>query len=171
MDFFLASIERCLTYFRTDPSDQPTDEELSRAETNAMGLIIRLRTCQNHMREQFPHHTHAIRAVRLIDEVRQALRDDNNGVFPDELLTLWCEKRDYFRDKDIFAAPEEKEAMRKVWNRWNNRDELHKQFWALNLDGSSNDFMSVYPVAEERILQVERCLTEWLKNHKNGQLY
>ena len=153
--------------FLTESSDQPTDWEIFHAGSHAFHVIFMFEKCKCLIPEHFPHH---IDVVRLINEVLQALRDDHGGVLPYEALEIWEDKRGrYMHDRSIFTTPEEKQAMVKIWERWNNMDRIKEEFWAFPI-GNFDFFDRPWALPEERILQLRLCLLDWLAKRKAGQI-
>ncbi|KKZ68694.1 hypothetical protein EMCG_05729 [[Emmonsia] crescens] len=160
---------QCCIEFFTANTDQPSNSEITKAFGNAYDTIWALRECKTLFRRRTRLNADA---RRLVDEVLQALRDDHGGMFPQELLWFWYERRcRRIRDRRIFATPEEKKAMVATWERWNDRDKLKEQFWAFMPDEPGGDITSQRFLPDERTLQIIQCLRGWLEKRKTGQAY
>ncbi|KLJ06298.1 hypothetical protein EMPG_10282 [Blastomyces silverae] len=156
-------------FFTPNTTDLPTRNEISAAFYNAVEITAALDTCKHRFNWYNPPFTHGI---QLVEEVHQALRDDHGGVRPRDVLYIWLDQRDsWIRDHRIFATLEEKKAMVALFERWNDRDRLKKQFWGLMLDDRNNGVLHYRYFTHERSLQVYQCLREWLEKRKAGQVY
>lgn len=157
------------SFLGIEPDDQPTKKQIYDAENNAACFTLELRKCQRYMRRLFSSHTDAEHAARLIAEVLQAVLEDHDGDPPYKVFHDWCKQRHHLHDKDIFATPEDKEAMVKIWERWNDKNRVLESIQVVVL--ANEDFTSCHPVSEERILQIKQCLQDWLQKRKVGLAY
>ncbi|PGH06036.1 hypothetical protein GX51_02627 [Blastomyces parvus] len=155
--------------FTPNTTDRPTYQEISNAHSNAYVIIRELNICKTRFEQYSPPFTQGIQAV---DEVLQALRDDHGGDLPEKILGFWSRQRlRQVRDHRTFATPEEKKAMVAIFERWNDRDRLKKQFWGLMLGDPDNGVLYHRYFTHERSLQVYQCLREWLEKRKAGHVY
>ncbi|PGH28547.1 hypothetical protein GX50_08718 [[Emmonsia] crescens] len=160
---------RCCIEIFTESTDQPSNSEITKAFGNAYDVIWRLGQCKTLFKRRSRPNTDAI---RLVDEVLQALRDDHGGMSPEDLLRFWYERRcRMHRDRRIFATPEEKRAMVATWERWNDRDKLKERFWAFMSGEPGDDITPRRFLSEEHSLQIIQCLRDWLEKRKVGQAY
>lgn len=61
-----------------------------------------------------------------------------------------------------------------IWERWNDRDRVRQQFWALklgDLDDRYDCFFRPWRPPDERVLELRRWLEDWLQKRKTGQVY
>lgn len=162
-----AWVARRLEYLTTN--DEPTTREIKHALSDVTIIMELLYEYQTQMIFWWSHHTDAIHAAQLIDEVLQAFRDDHGGSYPNKVLSLWRKKRKYLRDQEIFATPNEKKAMIEIWERWNDPARLEKQFWGLRFN-HTHPYYYTY-LTEEYILQIKQGLLDWLQKRKAGEVY
>lgn len=151
-----------------DPRPYPGYAELLIAEDNASYVVRKLNFFRSALESRVPHH---IDVVRLIDKTLEALRDDHGGVLPDNALGVWWGRRKRaFADGQIFTEPGEREAMVKIYERWKNLDRFKQKLWALYLSEDDQIFYKWDPcLSEKHILQLKRCLGDWLQERKAGQ--
>lgn len=77
------------------------------------------------------------------------------------------------KDSELFAIPEEKQAMLKLCKKWSNKDSLNRQFWGLGLwhaDGKPDLSAISRELTEERLRNAVQCLQDWLKQRRDGKL-
>lgn len=162
--------KRCLEYLTS--TEHPTTEELDHAYLNAYKVVSTLEDKWKKKLERFSCYPYQ---VRLIDEVLQALRDDHGGVLPFEVFSAWGKNR---REQErllgngpeLFATPDEERAMISIWERWTD-DSIKQQFWALRIGDYDDNllcFHSPWFLPEYRVLEVGRCLEDWLQKRKAG---
>ncbi|KAK2791442.1 hypothetical protein FQN52_004876 [Onygenales sp. PD_12] len=161
--------QRFLEIF-TPNFDRPTYAELYDAEFNALMVARHLVVCKETIERRY--RITNTDAIRLIDEVLQALRDDHGGTLPSEVLEFWLEKRrDNVRDHWTFSTPDEKKAMVEMWQRWDNLEKVKEQFWVFDIDNyvsKATDSLLSDPSGEISVIQ---CLSHWLEKRKAGEVY
>lgn len=148
--------------------DEPTNREISNSLWIVNVVIRRLYTCRLQLARQLSHHTDAIYAIQLIDEVVQAFRDDHDGSVLSDMLSLRRETRAYLSDQKIFATFSKKMAMIRIWERWNDSSRFEKQFWALS---HLWYYLSLSLSRGWTSLANKQCLIDWLQKRKIEQVY
>lgn len=145
-------------------SGRPNQREMYQGSFNASRVTSRLTISKRRIRQQFPHRTDVI---QLIDNVLQALLDDHNGMEPDSLLFMWWENSQWY----YFATPDEKESVISILERWEDIETLKKKFWAVKIDEHDDIGRRGSKLSEERVLQLEQCLRNWLQERRDGTAY
>lgn len=143
----------CFEYLIDDFNSRLTYKEVDSACENAADVVRRLSRSRKRLEERLPNRTDAI---RLADDVLQALREDHGGVLPDEALASLC-LRTRFNDRDIFSTPEEKEAIIRMWARWKDAESVEKRFWGLGIGQMSDRVVFDYDLNEYRVWQFVEC--------------
>lgn len=138
------------------PAGTPSDDEIWQAKSHSSLCLLYLETVQRWAREgKFSSDRINNDIAALTDKAFQTLRDEHGGLLPEGLFDRWLRRRQTDFDHHIYS-PEERQALRKIMERWSDSDE----FMALSPPPR-------VPIKDLSASQYVDYLRRWLQEHRN----